>query len=86
MRKDPALACLLNLLLVGTGHMYLGQVAKGIVIMALGVVLGVPTMGILAVPLVIWAMYDAHRIAKKMNQAETKPLAAGGREAEKGVE
>ncbi|KKK60921.1 hypothetical protein LCGC14_3019550, partial [marine sediment metagenome] len=28
MRKDPTLACLLNLLLLGTGHIYLGHTAK----------------------------------------------------------
>ncbi|MHC4411774.1 MAG: hypothetical protein ACYSW6_02150 [Planctomycetota bacterium] len=37
MRKDPTLACILNLLLLGTGHMYLGQVTKGLLIMAVGV-------------------------------------------------
>ena len=68
MRKDPTLACLLNLLLLGTGHIYLGQVTKGLLILAVGVALGMivwPATVLVA----IWAMYDAYKIAKKMNRA-----------------
>lgn len=67
MRKDPTLACLLNLLLLGTGHMYLGLVAKGLLILAVGVALGLivwPATALVA----IWAMYDAYRTAKKINR------------------
>ena len=67
MRKDPTLACLLNLLLLGTGHMYLGQVTKGLLILAVGVALGLivwPAAALVA----IWAMYDAYKTAKKMNR------------------
>ncbi|MHC4546274.1 MAG: hypothetical protein ACYS9C_18905 [Planctomycetota bacterium] len=75
MRKDPTLACLLNLLLLGTGHMYLGQVAKGVLILAVGVALGMivwPATVLVAV----WAMYDAYKTAKKMNRAVRKPVTA----------
>ena len=68
MRKDPTLACLLNLLLLGTGHMYLGQVAKGLLILAVGMALGMivwPATILVAA----WAMYDAYETAKKMNRA-----------------
>jgi TM2 domain-containing membrane protein YozV len=74
MRKDPTLACLLNLLLLGTGHMYLGQVAKGLLIMAVGIALGMivwPATALVA----IWAMYDAYKTAKKINQAARKRVA-----------
>ena len=74
MRKDPTLASLLNLLLLGTGHMYLGQVAKGVLILAVGVALGMivwPATVLVA----IWAMYDAYKTAQKMNQAAGKRLA-----------
>ena len=67
MRKDPILACLLNLLLLGIGHMYLGQVAKGLLILAVGIALGMfawPATAVVAV----WAMYDAYKIAKEMGQ------------------
>ena len=71
MRKDPILACLLNLLLVGTGHIYLGQIWKGVIIFAIGIVLAM-FIPIVAVPLVIWAMFDAYSTAKKMDQPEKK--------------
>ena len=74
MRKDPILACLLNLLLLGTGHIYLGQTGKGILILAIGIVLGM-FVWVAAVPLIIWAMYDAYKTAKKMNQSVRKTLA-----------
>lgn len=71
MRKDPILACLLNLLLVGTGHIYLGQIWKGVIIFAIGIVLAM-FVWIAAVPLVIWAMFDAYSTAKRMYQPEKK--------------
>ncbi len=74
MRKDPTLACLLNLFLLGTGHMYLGQTAKGLLILAVGVALGMivwPATALVAV----WAMYDAYKTAKKMNPAARKRVA-----------
>ena len=74
MSKDPILASLLNLLLLGTGHIYLGQTGKGILIFAIGIVLGM-FVWVAAIPLIIWAMYDANKTAKKMNQSARKPLA-----------
>jgi len=74
MRKDPTLACLLNLLLLGVGHMYLGQVTKGLLILAVGVALGLivwPATALVAV----WAMYDAYKSAQEMNQATRKGAA-----------
>jgi len=74
MRKDPTLACLLNLLLLGTGHIYLGQIGKGVLILAIGVVLGI-FVWVAVIPLIIWAMYDAYKTAKKMNWSARKTLA-----------
>jgi len=74
MSKDPTLACLLNLLLLGTGHMYLGQVAKGLLILAFGLAVGMvvwPATALVAV----WAMYDAYKTAKKMNRLIKTTLA-----------
>lgn len=68
MQKDPTLACLLNLLFLGTGHMYLGKIAKGILILVLGVGTGM-TVWPVSVLIIIWAMYDAYKSAKKVNQA-----------------
>lgn len=66
MRKDPTLACLLNLLLVGIGHIYLGRTGKGLVIMALGITLGM-FIWVATVPLIIWAMFDAYSTARQIN-------------------
>ena len=74
MRKDPTLACLLNLLLVGIGHVYLGQVVKGLIILAVGIAVGIFTHGIGTIAVIVWAMYDAYTTAKKMNQSRRKPL------------
>ena len=74
MRKDPTLACLLNLLLLGTGHIYLGQTGKGVLILAIGIVLGM-FIWVAAIPLIIWAMYDAYKTARKMNRSARKILA-----------
>ena len=75
--KDPTLACLLNLLLAGTGHIYVGRTGKGLLILALGIVLGVFTWGIAYVVLCIWAMFDAYSIAKKMNGRQRNMPADG---------
>lgn len=75
MRKDPTLACLLSLLLVGSGHMYLEQTVKGLLILVAAIVLAMTTWGIAVVPLVVWAMYDAYGIAKEMNQSRRRAMA-----------
>ncbi len=67
MRKDPTLACLLNLIFPGVGHIYLGLVGKGIFLMALALLLGIFTSGIGFILVMIWAMFDAYNIAKNMN-------------------
>ena len=74
MRKDPTLACLLNLLLLGTGHMYLGQVVKGLLILAVGIALGMIVWPA-TILVVIWAMYDAYKTAKKMDRPVRKRAA-----------
>lgn len=70
MYKDPILASLLNLLLVGAGHIYVGQLAKGILILALGIAFWVVSWGILNIPLVLWAMYDVYGAAKRVNDPQ----------------
>lgn len=64
MRKDPTLACLLNLLLLGSGHIYLGQTAKGLLILAVGIALGM-IIWPATILVIIWAMYDAYKTAKR---------------------
>lgn len=84
MRKDPLLACLLNLILVGTGHMYLGQIGKGLLILVVGIVLTAFTSAFFTIPYVIWAMYSGHSTARMLNErlaesgSETEPLPSDG--------
>ena len=68
MRKDPILACLLNLLLAGIGHIYVGQLGKGIFIMILAMVFWMVGAGALNLLFVPWAMYDAFGAAKAANR------------------
>ena len=75
MQKDPTLACLLNLIFPGVGHIYLGLVGKGIFVMALAVLLGIFLYGIGYILVMIWAMFDAYNIAKKMNRHVKKTAA-----------
>lgn len=79
MRKDPVLACLLSFLCVGIGHIYLGRTVKGLVILAIAIVLLILSWGIAIIPLVAWAMYDAYSIAKKLNTPVKKPLTHSGK-------
>lgn len=72
MRKDPTLACLLNLVLLGAGHIYLGQTAKGLLILAVGIALGMMVWPA-TVLVAIWAMYDAYKTAKNMPGATPPP-------------
>jgi len=69
MRKDPILASLLNLLLLGTGHIYVGKLTKGILVLAIGILLWMVSFGILNIPLVLWAMYDVYVTAKNLNRS-----------------
>ena len=75
MRKDPTLACILNLLLAGTGHMYLGQLRKGLLILAMGIVLAAFIGVIGAVPWIIWSMINAYITARKINQSAVETMA-----------
>ncbi|MHC4071672.1 MAG: hypothetical protein ACYSWW_03910 [Planctomycetota bacterium] len=66
--KDPMLASILNLLLLGAGHIYLRQIAKGLLIFVVGLGLGM-FIWPATILVVIWAMYDAYKTARRMNHA-----------------
>ena len=67
--KSAGLATLLSCILPGVGQIYLGQVIKGIVILAADIVLGCTVI----IPLVIWivAMIDANKIGKKLEAGQS---------------
>lgn len=58
---------LCSLVIAGLGQMLLGQVAKGVVILLVGIVVGALTAGVGAIIIWIVAAVDAYQIAKKLN-------------------
>jgi len=65
--KSPTTACLLNLLLLGAGYFYLGQVGKGILVLLISVCTGFCTYGITTIVGLIYAMVDCYGTAQRMN-------------------
>ena len=57
----------------GIGHLYLGKIIKGIVILIVGIILAVITIltmgiGIIAlIPYAIWVVYDSYKLCKRYN-------------------
>ena len=78
--KKPWLAALLGILIVGVGHMYLGEWGKGIGILVVALILSAITGGILApvmwIVSCLWAYSDAkkhnERIIAKAREAQNK--------------
>jgi TM2 domain-containing membrane protein YozV len=67
--KRPWLAALLGILIVGVGHMYLGEWAKGIGILLISLILSAISGGILAPVMWIVSCVWAYSDAKKINEA-----------------
>lgn len=72
-KKDPGIAALLSFLWCGAGHIYLGQLNKGLILaIAYGSVwvLGLLTLVCLPLPILLWiyGIYDSYTLAKKLNQ------------------
>ena len=61
--KNPILALVLSLLIVGVGQFYNGDNKKGILMLVGAVVLGAFTVGILWFALAIWSAFDAYNVA-----------------------
>ena len=57
----------------GIGHLYLGKIIKGIVILIVGIILLIITIftmgiGLIAlIPYVIWVVYDSYKLCKRYN-------------------
>lgn len=66
--KSPAAACLLNLLLLGAGYFYLDQIGKGFAILAIGVIGGCVSYGIITLIMLVFAMIDCYQTAERMNR------------------
>ncbi|MBI5892477.1 MAG: TM2 domain-containing protein [Deltaproteobacteria bacterium] len=69
--KNPIAAGILSVLILGVGHMYLGQVLKGVVLLIGGVILIIST-GFLAAP-VVWIVYfvDTYMIGEKLHSGKS---------------
>lgn len=68
---DAGIACLLSVLLPGLGQMINGQLVKGIVILAVDLVIGPLTCGIVAVAAMIVAAIDAYKCTKALEEGIT---------------
>ena len=62
--KSPTLAVILNLLVAGLGHVYLGYAKRGIVLFLLTILIAVISSGLGWIVGVILCTYDAWQLAK----------------------
>ena len=63
MANSPIVAVILNLLVAGLGHVYLGRPKRGIVLFLLTVVIAAISMGLGWIVGVILCSYDAYQLA-----------------------
>lgn len=62
--KSPTIAVILNLLIAGLGHIYLGYTKRGIVLFLLTVLIAAISSGLGWIVGVILCSYDAYLLAK----------------------
>ena len=62
-RKNPTLAAILSLLIVGLGQFYNGDIKKGALMLIGGIILGGATAGALWLAIAIWSAIDAWQVA-----------------------
>jgi TM2 domain-containing membrane protein YozV len=62
--KNPIIAVILNLIIAGLGHIYLGYIKRGIVLFFLTVLIAAISMGLGWIVGVILCSYDAYQLAK----------------------
>lgn len=66
-RKDPLLAGVLSLFLPGAGHMYCGNIGKGVAIFIIAII-GYVIFVVPGIIVGIFAAIDANKTAKKINE------------------
>ena len=62
--KNPIIAVILNLIIAGLGHVYLGYVKRGVVLFLLTVLVALISAGLGWILGVIVCSYDAYQLAK----------------------
>jgi TM2 domain-containing membrane protein YozV len=77
-QKNPALAAILSFLIPGLGQIYNGEVGKGIIIFVVQIInmlLATVVVGIfLGLGVWLWSIYNAHRVAEKINRSAPPPM------------
>ena len=61
--KNPAVALILSLVIVGVGQFYNGDMKKGGIMLAVAIVAGALTVGIGWFAVAIWSAVDAYQVA-----------------------
>ncbi|HEX6362862.1 MAG TPA: zinc ribbon domain-containing protein [Albitalea sp.] len=61
--KNPTIAVVLSLFIIGVGQFYNGDIKKGAVMLIGAILLGLVTGGIAWLPFVIWSCIDAYQVA-----------------------
>lgn len=61
--KNPVIALILSLLIVGLGQFYNGDTKKGLIMLGAAIVGGLLTVGIVWILVAIWSAVDAYRVA-----------------------
>jgi len=69
-RKSLLLAIILNIAVVGLGHVYLGLWKKGLAFFVMAIVLAIPSAGTLALFPMAVAVVDAVKCTKRINAGE----------------
>jgi TM2 domain-containing membrane protein YozV len=63
VRRNPGVAIILSILIIGAGQLYNGDIKKGLVMFILAIVIGVATGGFSVPIFYIWSAVDAYRVA-----------------------
>jgi TM2 domain-containing membrane protein YozV len=61
--KNPVLATVLSVLIVGVGQFYNGDNKKGAIMLVIALVAAAPTLGFGWLAVSIWSAIDAYRVA-----------------------
>ena len=72
MLKNPGIAAVLSFFWTGVGQIYNGQIMKGLLLIVVQIInsfLMLILIGFITFPLVwIWGIYDAYKVADRMNK------------------
>ena len=61
--KNPAVALILSLLIVGLGQFYNGDMKKELIMLGGAIVLGLLTLGLAWLGIAVWSAIDAYQVA-----------------------